>query len=95
MTNRDDNQLRKRVEQQARRLKKAERERPTLLAQTFFIGRLGLVFVIPVVAGAYLGRWLDSLFSGYSTRWTISLILIGLVCGGFNIYLTIKGSGND
>lgn len=95
MATRDDNRLRKQVEQQAQRFKKAERERPTLLAQTFFIGRLGLVLVIPVIAGAYLGRWLDSLSSGYSTRWTISLILIGLVCGGFNIYLTIKGSGND
>lgn len=95
MAIRDDNQLRKQVEQQARRLKKAERERPTLVAQTFFIGRLGLVFVIPVVGGAYLGRWLDSLASGYSTRWTISLILIGLACGAFNLYLTIKDSGDE
>lgn len=95
MATQDDHKLRKQVEQQARRLQKAERERPTLLAQTFFIGRLGLVFVIPLVAGAYFGRWLDNLSSGYSIRWTLSLMLIGLVCGGLNIYLTIKGSGDE
>ena len=52
-------ELRKRVEQQAQRMKKAERERSTLMSQTIYIGTLGLVFVLPVVGGAYLGNWLD------------------------------------
>ncbi len=34
---------------------RAERERPTLLAQTVYLGTLGLVFVLPVIVGAYLG----------------------------------------
>ena len=83
-------QLRKRVEQQARRMKRAEEERPTLIAQTVYIGTLGLVFVLPVVAGAYLGHWLDSLAEGYSIRWTLSLISLGLVIGGINVYLFIR-----
>jgi Putative F0F1-ATPase subunit Ca2+/Mg2+ transporter len=40
--------------------------------------------VLPVVAGAYLGRWLDSLVAGYSVRWTVSLILLGVVVGAVN-----------
>jgi len=83
-------QLRDKVERQAKRMKKAERERPTLFAQTIYIGTLGLVFVLPVVGGAYLGHWLDSLVEGYSTRWTLSLIFVGLVVGAFNVYLLIR-----
>jgi len=83
-------QLRKQVEQQARRMQKAERERPTLIGQTVYMGTLGLLFVLPVVGGAYLGRWLDGLVAGYSVRWTISLILLGVFIGMLNVYLFIK-----
>jgi ATP synthase protein I len=78
--------LRHQVERQARRMQQAERDRPTLLAQTAYIGTLGLLFVVPVVAGAYLGRWLDSLAAGYSIRWTLSMIFLGVI----NVYLVIR-----
>lgn len=82
--------LRKQVERQARRIRKAEHERPTLVAQTIYVGTLGLMFVLPVIGGAYLGQWLDSLASGYSIRWTVSLILTGIVIGATNVYLFIR-----
>ena len=88
MASTDD--LRRQVERQARRMKIAERERPTLIAQTVYIGTLGLLLVVPVVAGAYFGRWLDGLASGYSVRWTVSLILVGVFVGAMNVYLFIK-----
>ncbi len=84
------NDLRKQVERQARRIRKAERERPTLIGQTVYIGTLGLLFVLPVIGGAYLGRWLDSLATGYSVRWTVSLILVGVFVGALNSYLFIR-----
>jgi ATP synthase protein I len=84
------NDLEKRIDRQARRMKKAARERPTLMAQTVYIGTLGLVFVLPVVAGAYLGSWLDSLVAGYTIRWTVSLILLGVITGMINVYLLIR-----
>lgn len=84
------NDLRKQVERQARRMQKAERERPTLIGQTIYTGTLGLLLVLPVIGGAYLGQWLDSLVSGYSIRWTISLILLGVAVGAINVYLFIK-----
>lgn len=83
-------QLKKRIEQQIKRMKKAEKERPFLLSQTIYIGTLGLLMVLPVIGGVYLGLWLDSLAEGYSIRWTISLLLIGLVIGFVNVYLFIK-----
>ena len=83
-------QLRKRVEQQARRMKQAEKDRPTLISQTVYMGTLGLVFVLPVVGGAYLGRWLDGLVEGYSIRWTLSMLFLGIIIGAVNVYLFIR-----
>lgn len=78
------------VERQARRMRKAEEEKPTVIGQTIFVGTLGLVFVLPVVAGAYLGHWLDGLSDGYSMRWTLSLILLGVFTGGLNVYFLVR-----
>lgn len=83
-------QLRKQVEQQARRMKQAEQDRPTLIGQTIYVGTLGLLFVLPVIGGAYLGLWLDEMSSGYSVSWTISLILLGVIIGLFNVYYFIR-----
>ena len=85
-----DHELAKRVELQAQRMKRAERERPTVLAQTVYLGSLGLMFILPVVAGAYLGHWLDGKLPGYSMRWTLSLLFLGIVIGGFNAYWLIR-----
>lgn len=87
-----DNQhkLQQQVERQARRMKQAEQDRPTLIGQTIYVGTLGIMFVLPVVGGAYLGRWIDGIASGYSIRWTVSLILLGVFIGMFNVYYLIK-----
>ena len=82
--------LRKQVERQAQRMQRAEREQPTLIGQTIYIGTLGLLMILPVVGGAYLGQWLDSMASGYSIRWTVSLILVGVAVGILNVYLFIR-----
>lgn len=82
--------LREGVERQVKRMKKAKRERPTLLAQTVFLGTLGLTFVLPVIGGAYLGRWLDEMAAGYSMRWTLSLLFLGVVVGAVNVYLLVR-----
>lgn len=83
-------ELRKQVERQARRMRQAEEDQPTLIAQTVYVGTLGLLFVLPVVGGAYLGRWLDSMLEGYSMRWTLSLLFLGIVIGAFNVYLFMR-----
>jgi ATP synthase protein I len=82
--------LRERIEEQARRMRAAERDRPTLLAQTVYLGTLSVLFVLPIVVGAYLGSWLDGLLAGYSVRWTVSLILIGVFVGMVDVYLFVR-----
>lgn len=81
---------RKGVARDAHRLKTAERGRRSLLAQTVFLGSLSVLFVAPLLGGAYLGRWLDGLSEGYSVRWTINLIVLGLAVGIFNVYFFIR-----
>jgi len=83
-------QLRKAVEREAGRLQRAERERSRLIAQTVYLGSLALMFVVPVVGGAYLGRWIDGMFAGYSIRFTVSLIVLGVALGAVNVYLFVR-----
>lgn len=82
--------LRSDVERQIKRMKQAEKERPTLMAQTVFLGTLGLVFVLPVIGGAYLGSWIDGMLEGYSMRWTLSLMFLGILIGAVNVYLLVR-----
>lgn len=90
MRSHNDDELHSKIDSQARRIRDAERERPTLMAQTIYLGTLGLVFVLPLIGGAYLGSWLDTMVEGYSMRWTLSLIFLGLVIGGINVWLLIR-----
>jgi len=87
--------LRQQVERQASRLRQAEEDRPTLLGQTVYLGTLGLVFVLPVIFAAYLGNWIDSRMPGYSMRWTLSLLAVGLVVGATNVYLLIRENRDE
>lgn len=66
------------------RLDEKERAPATWLGIAFYGGTVGLLFVVPIVGGAYLGRWLDSLASGYSVRWTVSCIVLGIALGAYN-----------
>ncbi len=82
--------LRHNIEKQAQRMVQAEKDRPTLLAQTVFLGTLALLFVLPVVGGVYLGHWIDSQLASYSYRWTVGLLVTGVLVGGMNVYLYIR-----
>lgn len=86
----DQEKLEEQVEKAAKRLERADKERSTVLAQTAYVGVLGLLFVLPVIGGAYLGRWIDGLFEGYSMRWTMSLIFLGVVIGAVNVYYFVR-----
>jgi ATP synthase protein I len=82
--------LKKQVERQAERMRKAQKEQASLLAQTVFIGTLGLLFVVPMVAGAFLGSWIDQLSDNYSADWTLNLIILGTLLGAINVALFIR-----
>lgn len=86
----NDEQLRKSVEKQVQRMKRADKERSSLLAQSVYLGTLTLLFVLPVIVGAYLGNWLDNMAQEFSSRWTLGLIFLGLGLGLVNVYLFIR-----
>lgn len=86
----NDEQLRRSVEKQVKRMQRAEKERTTLLAQSVFMGTLTLLFVLPLICGAYLGNWLDGMAEGYSMHWTMGLMLLGLGIGAVNVYIFIR-----
>lgn len=86
----DQRALRQAVEHDARRLAQAERERRSVMGYTVVLGTVAVLFIVPVVAGAYMGRWLDEHSQGFSVRWTVSLILIGIATGAYNVYRYIK-----
>lgn len=87
------NDLRHQVEQQAARMRQAEKDRSTLLAQTIYLGTLAVLFVLPVVGGAYLGLWLDEQTAAYGTRWTVSLIVLGVAIGAWNVVWFVREHG--
>ncbi len=58
----------------------------TWVGMLLYGGTLGLLFVVPIVGGAYLGHWLDTLCTAYSSSWTLSLIILGIVVGGYNVF---------
>lgn len=87
---RDLERLRRDVEHEVKRIHKAEVDRATLLAQAAYLGTVGLLLVLPVVAGAYLGRWLDARAAGFEVHWTTSLIVLGVAVGAVNVWLFIR-----
>lgn len=84
MTDRD--KLLADTDKDVRRLLQKERAPATWFGIAFYGGTVGLLFVVPIVAGAYLGRWLDTLVSGYSVRWTVSCIVLGIALGAYNAF---------
>jgi ATP synthase protein I len=79
--------LKDKIEHQVKRIKKAEHDQGPSLPS---IGTLGLVMILPIIAGVYLGHWLDDKVEGYSVHWTLSLLFAGIVIGIFNVYFLIK-----
>jgi ATP synthase protein I len=88
MSQAEDELLRNRLEQQVKRLRQSRHRGVLGLLVTG--GTAGLLLTVPLVAGAYLGRWLDEQLPGYSFRWTINLILLGLAVGIYNVYRFFK-----
>lgn len=83
-----DEMLRSLEKQSARRRRFEKRQ--SFWIQTAYAGTLGVIFIFPVVAGAYLGRWLDNMMPGYSISWTLNLIILGVVIGAVNVVLFVR-----
>lgn len=82
--------LQKAIDRSERVDEQAKKGSQTLLQQTVFLGTLGVLFVVPVIGGVYLGNWLDDRLPGYSARATLGLLVLGMFVGGVNVYFFIK-----
>lgn len=87
----DDRHLSEQMSKQIKRLKSARKAGVLGLLVTG--GTVGLLLTVPLILGAYLGRWLDEQSPGYSVRWTVNLILLGLAVGIYNVYRFLKEHG--
>lgn len=89
--NHSNKALKKKVQLDVKKIEEAKRNRSTILAQTVYLGTVGIIFILPVIIGAYLGVWLDDKMKNiFSISWTISLIITGVFVGAINVYLFIK-----
>jgi ATP synthase protein I len=87
----DDDRLRDALSRQVKRMR--DWRRGGVLGLLVMGGTAGLLLAVPLVLGAYLGRWLDEQAEGYSVRWTVNLILLGLGIGIYNVYRFFKEHG--
>jgi ATP synthase protein I len=51
----------------------------------YLIGVGGWLLALPIVAGAYVGWYLDKKFPG-GVSWTITLMLLGIAVGAYNVW---------
>lgn len=83
-------ELIKSIKDNIKKIEEAKKEQKTILAQTIYLGTVGIIFIFPTIVGAYLGVWLDNTLKGFSFSWTVSLIFLGIFVGAVNVYLFIK-----
>jgi ATP synthase protein I len=82
------------IEQSAGRLLKSRGEQRTFWQWASRVGVGGWLFAIPVVAGAYLGKYLDHGSSG-KISWTVTFILLGIAAGTFNLWQFLSRKGDQ
>lgn len=84
--------FREEIESSVKKYKTSKKKRKEFWTYISRITVVGWLFVIPVVAGAYLGRYLDRRY-GSNVSWTITLIIIGVAVGIYNAWRFIDGKG--
>jgi ATP synthase protein I len=88
----ENKKLSREIEKSAKDLLKSRREK-SFWHYASVLGVGGWLFVLPVVAGAYLGKFLDKRLEG-GISWTITGIILGLALGIYNVwYFYIRRAG--
>ncbi len=80
----------KEIERERERRSRWEREGDMSVGRRLAqIGVLGWIFVIPTLAGLFLGRWLDASL-GTGIFWSAPLMIVGLCIGGWTAWKWIN-----
>ena len=79
-----------RVQRQRARIEKGRREEGrSFWSYLGLIGAVGWSVVVPMTLGVLLGLWLDRKY-GSGTKWTLGLLVFGLVVGCLNAWRLIS-----
>ena len=81
----NDEDFSRKIEKAAEELKKARREKSGFLFYASRIGIGGWLLALPIVAGAYLGNYLDREFA-MGVSWSLTFIILGTAAGVFNVW---------
>lgn len=77
-----------------RRLKEKRKSKRGVLYGLGMFGLVGWSVVVPTLAGALLGFWLDKRFHG-TQSWTLTFLLIGLIIGCISAWHWVSREHND
>jgi ATP synthase protein I len=83
----EDKKFSKDIEKSAKELMNARKEKGTFLHYAYVLGVGGWLLALPIVGGAYLGKYLDKKIGGSGgISWTITFIIIGIAVGFYNLW---------
>lgn len=77
------------IQKSAQELMRARRTRRGFWHYASLVGIGGWLFVIPIIAGAYLGRYLDGKLSA-GISWALTCIILGICIGIYNVWYFYK-----
>lgn len=74
-----------RMARSVRRWRERREARGTIVRSLAVIGTLGWLMIVPMLLGAFVGRWLDRRF-GTGIFWSATLIFVGAAGGGYFVW---------
>ena len=85
----EDNKFSQDIGKSAKELMDARKKKDTFVHYAYVLGVGGWLLALPIVGGAYFGKYLDRKTGGaVEISWTITFIIIGIAVGFFNLWYT-------
>ena len=85
----EDKKFSKDIGKSAKELMEARKEKGGFLHYAYVLGVGGWLLALPIVGGAYLGKYLDrKIGESGGISWTITFIIIGIAAGFYNLWYT-------
>lgn len=85
----EDKEFSEDINKSAKEFMKAKKTRTGFWHYASLVGIGGWLFVIPIVAGAYLGKYLDRKLSA-GISWSLTCMILGIFIGAYNVWYFYK-----
>ena len=90
MSGNEDKDFQEKIASSVKSHQDSKKGRAGLWGYVARVTTIGWLLVLPVVAGAYLGRHLDLMRAPGQISWTITLILLGIAIGIYNVWYILS-----